>query len=76
MVQIGFSAQRAFFLPPLAVFWNKTVLGLWPVQELALRHKAGRTGQWAKATAVMSGVFIVFVFNISGNDPSIMRHLT
>ena len=45
-----------------AVFWNKTVLGLRPVQELALRHRDGRTGRWPKATAFMSGVFMVFVF--------------
>jgi hypothetical protein len=42
-----------------AEFWNKTGLGFWIVQELALRHKAGRTGR--KATAVMSGVFNVLV---------------
>ena len=31
-----------------AVFWNKTVLGLRPVQDLALRHKDGRTGRRAE----------------------------
>ena len=31
-----------------AVFWNKTVLGFRPVQELALRHKDGRTGRGAE----------------------------
>jgi hypothetical protein len=44
------------------VFWNKTVLGFWTVQELALRHKDGRTERGPRATAVMSGVFMVFVF--------------
>ena len=60
VVQIGFSAQRAFFLPPLAVFWNKTVLGLWPVQELALRNKTRRTECWAEGHSHHEWCFYCF----------------
>jgi len=40
-----FSPKGDVFASMKAVFWNKTVLGFWTVQELALRHKAGRTGR-------------------------------
>ena len=40
--------QRSGVFPPvMAGSWNKTVLGFWPVRELALRHKGGRTGRKA-----------------------------
>lgn len=43
-----FSPKGGVFATMKAVFWNKTVLGFWAVQELALKHKTGRTGRWAK----------------------------
>ena len=39
-----FSPKGDVFATMKAVFWNKTILGFRPVQELALRHKDGRTG--------------------------------
>ena len=35
-----FSPKGVVFAAMMAVFWNKTVVGFWTLQELALRHKA------------------------------------
>ena len=43
-----------------AVFWNKTVLGFRPVQELALRHKDGRTGRRAEGHSLHEWCFCGF----------------
>ena len=43
-----FSPKGDVFATMKAVFWNKTVLGFWTVQEHALRHKARRTGRRAE----------------------------
>jgi len=40
-----FSPKGDVFATMKAVFWHKTVLRFWTVRELALRHKAGRTGR-------------------------------
>ena len=48
-----------------AVFWNKTVLSFRTVQELALSTRPEEQNIGPKATAVMSGVFIVFVVIVS-----------
>ena len=43
-----------------AVFWNKTVLGFLPVQELALRQKAERTGCGAEGYSLYEWCFYCF----------------
>ena len=57
-----FSPKGDVFATMKAVFWNKTGLGFWTVQELALKHKTEEQDVRPKATAIMSGVFLVFVF--------------
>ena len=50
----------------MAVLWNKTVLGFWAVQELALRHKAGRTGRWAEGQSRHEwGILCFFLHHIN-----------
>ena len=44
-----------------AEFGNQTVLGLWAVRELAFRRKTEALHVGPKASALMSGVFLVFV---------------
>jgi hypothetical protein len=57
-----FSPKGDVFATMKAVFWNKTVLGFWTVQELALWHKDGRTGRRAEGHSLHGGVFIVFFY--------------
>ena len=45
----------------MARFVKQTVMNLWTVRELALRHKARNAAQKAKGRAIRSGVFNVFV---------------
>ena len=45
-----------------AEFWNKTGLDFWTVQELALRHKAGRTGRRAEGHSHYEWCFYGFCF--------------
>ena len=45
-----------------AEFWNKTVLGFWTVQEQLLGTRTEEQDVGPKATAIMSGVFLVFVY--------------
>jgi len=64
--KIGFSARRAGFSPlMMAESWNKTVLGFWIVQELALRHKAGRTGRRAVGLSYQEWGFYGFCLHFS-----------
>ena len=58
-----FSPKGDVFATMKAVFWNKTGLGFWTVQELALRHKARRTGRRTEGHSHHGGVFLVFVFS-------------
>ena len=51
---LGFSAMMARFV-------KQTVMNLWTVRELALRHKSSSAAQKAKGRAIRSGVFNVFV---------------
>jgi hypothetical protein len=44
----------------MAVFWNKTILGFLTVQELALRHKDGRTVRGAKGHSHHEWCFYCF----------------
>ena len=46
--ELFFSPKGEVFATMNAEFWNKTGLCFWTVQELVLRHKAGRIGRWAK----------------------------
>ena len=55
-----FSPKGDVFATMMAVFWNKTVLGFRPVQELALRHKDGRTGCGAKGHSHHEWCFCCF----------------
>ena len=55
-----FSPKGDVFATMMAVFWNKTVLDLRPVQELALRHKDGRTGRWAEGHSHHEWCFYCF----------------
>ena len=41
-----FQPEGRVFATMMALFWNKTVLDFWIVQEFTLRHKTGRTGRW------------------------------
>ena len=58
-----FSPKGGVFATMKAVFWNKTVLGFRPVQELALRHKDGRTGCGAKGHSLHEWCFYCFCFH-------------
>lgn len=55
-----FSPKGEVFATMKAVFWNKTGLGFWTVQELALKHKAGRTGRWAEGRSHHEWCFFCF----------------
>ena len=48
------------FATMMAAFWNKTVLYFWIVQELALKHKTGRTGRWAEGHRHHEWCFLLF----------------
>ena len=58
-----FSPKGGVFATMTAVFWNKTVLDFWTVQELALKHKAGRTGRWAEGHSHREWCFYCFCFH-------------
>ena len=55
-----FSPKGEVFATMKAVFRNETVLVCWTVQELALRHKAGRTGRWAEGHSRHEWCFYCF----------------
>jgi hypothetical protein len=47
-----------------AQFGNKTVLDCWTMQEFALKHKAGRTGRWAKGHSRHEWCFLLFLSSL------------
>ena len=57
------SPKGDVFATMKAVFWSKTVLGFRPVQELALRHKDGRTECGAKGHSLHEWCFYCFCFH-------------
>ena len=58
-----FSPKGDVFTTMKAEFWNKTVLGFGTVQELALKHKAERTGRWAEGHSNHEWCFYCFCFH-------------
>ena len=65
VLRSGFSAKRGFFHHD-DEFLHKIVMGFQPMQELALMHKAGRTGRKTKGLSRHEWSFSGFYVNKTG----------
>ena len=67
----GMTLTLSFFLfLPLQMseFWNKTAASLWPVRELALRHKAGSAAREVADLSHRLRCFLCFCYNARTRD--------